>query len=121
MFREDTPIDSSQYDVWVGPIIKQGNKYVLNKDSDGNPILPSENDLHDEQKALSIENSDANKQQYFVKLSDLNTYLQSVDEDEKDELVKGIRAIWLQMKADYTLQSRLPFRNVLYNGSTSKY
>ena len=101
---EDTPIDSSQYDVWVGPIIKQGNKYVLNKDSDGNPILPSENDLHDEQKALSIENSDANKQQYFVKLSDLNTYLQSVDEDEKDELVKGIRAIWLQMKADYTLQ-----------------
>lgn len=33
---EDTPIDSSQYDVWVGPIIKQGNKYVLNKDSDGN-------------------------------------------------------------------------------------
>ncbi len=102
---KDTPIDSSQYDVWVGPIIKQGNKYVLNKDSDGNPILPSENDLHDEQKALSIENSDANKQQYFVKLSDLNTYLQSVDEDEKDELVKGIRAIWLQMKADYTLQS----------------
>lgn len=101
---EDTKVDSSQYDVWVGPIIKEGNKYVLNTDDNGNPVLPDENDLHNAQTILSITNNDANKQQYFVKLSDLKTYLKSVDEDEQEKLVKGIRAIWLQMRPEYTIQ-----------------
>ena len=36
----------------------------------------------------------------FVKLDEL---LKLPDGDQKDELIKGIRAIWVQMKADYKL------------------
>ena len=98
-------IDSNQYDVWVGPIIKDGSKYVLNVDSDGKPILPDQKKLQNEDyiKTLTATNS-AERSNYFVKLSELQQYLKNADEDEKEQLTKGIRAIWLQMKDDYQIK-----------------
>lgn len=104
-YGKETEVASDQYDVWVGPIVNENGKYVLKTNDDGSPILPDQNNLKKEQYAQLIASSDnTEKQKYFVKLSDLKAYLKTVDEDEQDKLTKGIRAIWLQMKDDYTIQ-----------------
>lgn len=101
----ETTVENDQYDIWVGPIVNENDKCVLKTNDDGSPCLPNPNDLKNEQYAQTIaSNDDTEKQKYFVKLSDLKAYLQSVDEDEQEKLTKGIRAIWLQMKDEYTIQ-----------------
>ena len=101
---KETKVDSSQYDVWVGPIIKKDGKYVLNLDN-GNPVLPKVKDLRSEDYIASISgNDDTERSKYFVKLSELKNYLAKASDEEKEKLTKGIRAIWLQMNSEYTIQ-----------------
>lgn len=93
---EEIPVSSGQYETWVGPIVKENGQFVLKDTS----ILPTQEELQKQETFDTLTTSDAAKKNYFVKLDEL---LQLPDGDQKDELIKGIRAIWVQMEADYEL------------------
>ena len=92
----ESTVDASQYEVWVGPIVKENGKFVLKDTS----ILPTQKELQAQDTYDTLTNNNSAKAKYFVKLDEL---LQLPDSDEKEELIKGIRAIWVQMNENYVL------------------
>ena len=83
-------IDPKDYEVWVGPIVKEDGKYV-NKGIEG---LPSRDMMADLSTYNRLIDDDSEKQQYFVKLNDL---LKETSGAEQENLIKAIRSLWVEM------------------------
>ncbi len=89
-------VNKDTYDIYVGPITKDGNGYKLLLDEDGNPILPDVN-----YRSVSDFYADINSnaqgnalQTEFVKLSELK----NSNPENYEELIKGIRTLMVVFK-----------------------
>ena len=113
---DEQVIAPTEYKIWVGPLVEQDGKIVLNNDLNGLPQIPDAVYISNETNLKNLVEQDSEKKKYFVELEQLKTYLETVSESEKEELVKGIRTVWLQMKEDYTIQpsSRLELRYTMH-------
>ncbi|SCH12423.1 Serine-aspartate repeat-containing protein D precursor [uncultured Ruminococcus sp.] len=89
-------VPNKDYEVWVGPIVKQGSDFVLNDISS----LPDQEAMSKKETYDELRASDQAKAKYFVKLDEL---MALDDGEEKETLIKGIRAVWVQMADDYTI------------------
>ncbi len=101
-----TLVDSENYTIWVGPIVKaKDGSCSLQYDTDGMPVLPDAMYVNDPNKIQKLATDDTEKAQYFVKLDELKTAMNAMSAAEQENLIKGIRAIWLQMKDEYRIGS----------------
>lgn len=103
--KEEVIVDPKNYTLWVGPFIKnKDGKLVLNNDVDGRPIIP-EGLRADTEYIKKLIQEETEKRKYFVTLDELKEYLEkdTITESEKEELVKGVRSLWLQMNDEYLI------------------
>ena len=91
---DEQVIAPTEYKIWVGPLVEQDGKIVLNNDLNGLPQIPDAVYISNETNLKNLVEQDSEKKKYFVELEQLKTYLETVSESEKEELVKGIRTVF---------------------------
>ena len=106
-------LNQDQYTIWVGPIVTQSGKYVLQNTSQ--LPTPPDDAVTDADKKKFYEDMYGEvhaKDTYFVKLSDLIAAHEKkkISDAEYETLVRGIRAVWAELKnvdTSLTKKSRL--------------
>ncbi|MCU6761032.1 Serine-aspartate repeat-containing protein D precursor [uncultured Roseburia sp.] len=96
---EEHQVDPSDYEIWVGPMVKQPDGTVRVGDVSD---LPTQEELNKKETYDILRSSTAEKSRYFVKLSDIQNLPEGM---EKETLVKSIRAVWVQMKDNVSLDA----------------
>lgn len=91
-------VDTSEYDIFVGPIKKENGKFVLQYDADGKPKLPSVTERSSSKFYASINVHGANSPylENFVTLKELMAAKGT--QADYDTVVKGIQMILLRFK-----------------------